>query len=67
MDLVTSGEIAEVLGVSRSRVHKLSTRSDFPSPHLVAGGRRLWRLRDVERWAEKWDRMNVGGRPKNRP
>jgi predicted DNA-binding transcriptional regulator AlpA len=64
VDLVTSGEIAEMLCVSRPRVHQLSQRRDFPPPKLVAGGRRLWERKRIERWAASWDRTNVGGRPR---
>ena len=63
-EMITSGQIAEMLGVSRARVHQLSDRPDFPPPSGRAGNYRLWDRAVIERWAASWDRSNPGGRPK---
>jgi prophage regulatory protein len=39
-----------MLGVSRTQVHRLTTRRDFPKPVAVLEAGRIWRRRDVERW-----------------
>lgn len=61
--LLSAAEVAEILGVSRWRVHQLvKDRADFPRPaavtHNAAGGvsGRLWRRRDIEAWDATADR-----------
>jgi predicted DNA-binding transcriptional regulator AlpA len=57
LDLVGVAEIAQLLGVSRQRVHQLlRDRPDFPESvaELVAG--RIWLRTEVLTWAETWDR-----------
>jgi len=61
---VTSGQIAELLGVSRARVHQLSERPDFPAPTRRVRNYRLWAQPAIEEWAKSWDRTNTGGRPR---
>jgi predicted DNA-binding transcriptional regulator AlpA len=55
--LLGSAEVAEMLGVSRQRVHQLVTRSDFPEPVAVLSGGRIWRRGDVEAWARRTGRI----------
>jgi len=45
-----TAEIAELMGVSRQRVHQITQRPDFPEPvaRLVAG--HIWDAADVRRW-----------------
>jgi predicted DNA-binding transcriptional regulator AlpA len=52
-NLVSRAEIAEMLGVTGQTVHRYSGRPDFPKPvgQLAAG--RVWRRKDVEKWAAK--------------
>jgi predicted XRE-type DNA-binding protein len=58
LELLSSAQVAERLGVSRRRVNALAAArsSAFPAPAVVAGGVRLWRAGDVERFAASWDR-----------
>lgn len=43
----TSGEAARLIGVSDGYLRQLSLSGDGPSPEIVAGGRRLYSLADV--------------------
>jgi predicted DNA-binding transcriptional regulator AlpA len=63
-DLVTAVDVAEMLGVSRQRVHQLAAREDFPDPLLHLGGP-IWVRPAVEAFAARWDRR--GGRPRSAP
>ena len=49
-ELMGTAEIAELMGVSRQRVHQITQRPDFPEPvaRLVAG--HIWDAADVRRW-----------------
>ena len=49
-DLVGTSEIADLLGVSRQRVHQLTARDDFPEPlaRLQAGA--IWDREAVLAW-----------------
>lgn len=58
-------EIAAMLGVSRRQVHRLAAQSDFPDPADVLAVGRVWRRRDIERWAVK--RRRPGGQEKPYP
>ncbi len=49
-DFVRTTEIAELFGVSRQRVQRLSRQADFPGPVLEVGRMKLWRRSDVEEW-----------------
>jgi prophage regulatory protein len=52
--LVGTKEVAELLGVTRQRVNKIAhTHAQFPRPvgQLAAG--RIWKRRDIVRWAKK--------------
>lgn len=59
-ELLTTGEVAEVLGVTARRVRQLVERGTpgFPAPYAVtrARGQQLWRPEDIERWAASADR-----------
>ena len=63
LHLYNTGEVGEVLGVSRARVSQLASRLDFPQPQAVTylGTRelRLWALADIMEWDRTADR-NVG-------
>ncbi len=54
MTLGASHELAEMLGVSRQRVHQLATEPSFPAPiaHLKCG--RIWDLLQVAQWHAAW-------------
>lgn len=58
--LVGTAEIAELLGISKTRVVQLAERDDFPTPEQLACGR-VWRRAQIERWARR-HRPNVPAR-----
>ena len=49
-DLCGPAEIAELLGVSRQRVHQLAARKGFPKPVAVLAAGRIWRRADILAW-----------------
>jgi predicted DNA-binding transcriptional regulator AlpA len=49
-DLVTGGEIAKRLGVSRARAHQLAARPGFPPPLGRVGQAKVWRWSEVRAW-----------------
>jgi hypothetical protein len=51
VEVMGSAEVAEFLGISRTRLVQLQRRADFPAPlaHLRAG--LIWRGVDIRRWA----------------
>jgi predicted DNA-binding transcriptional regulator AlpA len=54
-------EVAELLGISRQRVDKLShTDPDFPEPMTTLGRGRLWEKTAVEEWARATGREIKG-------
>ena len=56
-ELLATIDVAEALGVSRSRAAKLATRPSFPAPYAVTPrGVRLWRRADVENFDAAWTR-----------
>jgi len=62
-DELTSGEAAELLGVSRQRVNQLAQDGKLPARH-VAG--RYWVLTRADVEAFKAKAKSKGGRPKKR-
>lgn len=56
-DLVGTAEIADLLGVSRQRVHQLVSRADFPEPVAKLAAGIIWNRLDVERWARDSGRL----------
>jgi len=54
--LVNQGDIAELLGVSRSRVSQLAAHPSFPKPivdgKMAPGGRAVWLAEDIVRWRD---------------
>ena len=58
IDLVGISEIAEMLGVSRQRVDKLSrTDAAFPSPVADLHAGRIWLREPVKAWAKSTGRL----------
>jgi hypothetical protein len=49
--LVGTGELVRMLGLSRTRVGHLVAQPGFPAPYdeLIMG--KVWRIKDVEKWA----------------
>ncbi|SDU79636.1 hypothetical protein SAMN04488563_6037 [Jiangella alkaliphila] len=61
-DLVSGPEAAEILGVSRQRVHQLAhEHPDFPEPAYQLGVGSLWLRAGVAAFGERWERR--AGRP----
>lgn len=50
--LLGSKEVAELLGVSRQRLHQLvvDTRASFPEPVATLSVGRIWMREDIDRW-----------------
>jgi hypothetical protein len=64
-DLVSAAEAAEVLGVSRQRLHQLATEDPgFPSPLYELAVGRLWARPAIENFNATWQRR--GGWPSGR-
>lgn len=64
-DLVSGPEAAEILGVTRQRIHQLAhEHPDFPTPAYKLGVGSLWFRAGVEAFAQRWDR--TPGRRKKR-
>lgn len=59
--LVGASEVAELLGVSRQRVHQLRSHPEFPAPLVEVAMGPLWDERAVEKFARDWERKP--GRP----
>lgn len=64
-DLLGLVEIAELLDVSQSTAKLYARRPGFPEPTQLARGR-VWRRRDVDRWASKTLPLRTGRPPKQR-
>jgi predicted DNA-binding transcriptional regulator AlpA len=61
-DLVSIVEVAEMLGVSRQRVHQLlRAYPDFPAPEAELAVGRIWLRSAIEDWNQAHPR--VPGRP----
>jgi predicted DNA-binding transcriptional regulator AlpA len=46
-------EIAEMLGVTRSRVNQMALQRGFPKPYGVLHAGKIWRRADIEAWARR--------------
>jgi hypothetical protein len=57
-ELVGQAEIAEMLGVTKQRVHQLTGNVDFPLPVQRLRSGRIWRRKDVETWARDTGRLS---------
>lgn len=65
LQLLTAGDIARLLGVSRQRVHVLRRRDDFPEPLGRVGNYPVWHTREIERWVRK--HRDGAGAPRTAP
>jgi predicted DNA-binding transcriptional regulator AlpA len=57
-ELVGVAEIAEMLGVTRQRVHQLTKAPEFPRPVAELSAGSIWAREDVERWARASGRLS---------
>jgi hypothetical protein len=55
--LMGIAEIAELLRVSRTRVHQLRAEGALPDPHDQLAMGPVWLKVDVERWARETGRI----------
>lgn len=55
--LMGIAEIADLLGVSRTRVHQLRKESALPDPYDSLAMGPVWLREDVERWARETGRI----------
>jgi predicted DNA-binding transcriptional regulator AlpA len=53
-----TAEVAELLGVSRTRVGQLAQREDFPRPVIRLAAGPVWESADIERWARDTGRID---------
>lgn len=60
-ELMSAAEIADELGVSRQRVHKLRSMAAFPLPLAELRSSAVWDAAAVRKFAENWNRKP--GRP----
>lgn len=76
MRLAGVQEVAELLGVSRQRVHQLVAAPGFPQPIADLAAGRIWDLSDVEAWRDQMrpfgakktsEKANVPPRDPERP
>ena len=64
-DLIGRQELAELLGVTTRTVQRYTERDDFPEPVERLASGRVWRRRDIERWAKKTLPLPSGRPPKS--
>lgn len=50
--LVGTTEVAEILGVTRQRVHQLSVSPDFPRPQIELSAGKIWSREEIDRWVD---------------
>jgi predicted DNA-binding transcriptional regulator AlpA len=50
-ELLSGGDIARRLGITRQRVHQLASRGRFPRPLVAFGTVTVWRWGDISDWA----------------
>jgi hypothetical protein len=61
-ELLAASDVADLLGVTRQRVHQLhSDRPDFPAPYARLGSGPIWTRPAIEAFERSWSRKP--GRP----
>ncbi len=57
--LVGVAEVADMLGLTRQRVHQLAQdeNADFPKPAAVLSAGVIWERKSVEEWAKRSGRL----------
>jgi predicted DNA-binding transcriptional regulator AlpA len=65
-DLIGFSELVRLLGQPKGTVARHTKRVDFPAPVETLASGRVWRRRDVERWAKKNPPAPPGRPPKPR-
>ena len=66
LDIVGVSEVAQMLGVSRQRIHALARdhRNNFPKPSATLAAGRIWLRKDIEQWAAAQGRLVFAIRPR---
>jgi predicted DNA-binding transcriptional regulator AlpA len=65
-EVVSAPEVAELLGVTRQRVHQLlASKPTFPEPLFRLGSGPVWSVDAIRSFDSKWDRRS--GRPRAIP
>ena len=59
--LMTTGELADLLGIDRWRLAYLIEKGQVPGPSLVVPGRRLFVPEDVDRIRAALDQLDAKG------
>jgi predicted DNA-binding transcriptional regulator AlpA len=60
LEIVSGGEVARRVGISRERVRQLAEAHQLPAPAAVLRRDRGWRWGDILDWAQLNDRRLVG-------
>jgi hypothetical protein len=55
--LVNLADIGRMLGISRQRAAVIADHDGFPEPTGQMGRGRVWKRKDVEKWARKAGRL----------
>jgi hypothetical protein len=63
-DLASIREIARLLGVPRRTAARYADRDDFPAAFDTLEVGRIWRARDVEKWAKRNLPFKPGPKPR---
>lgn len=53
-NILGTSEVAEVLGVSKQRIHSLRQMAEFPDPFLQLASTPLWDKDEVVAFLSKW-------------
>jgi predicted DNA-binding transcriptional regulator AlpA len=64
--LASVSDIANMLGVAIPTAHRYTHREGFPEPLGVVAGGRVWRRKDVLRWAARTLPLQTGRPRKDR-
>jgi len=62
-DIISTIEVAEILGVQPDTVRKYRRRGLLPEPWVVLGSGPIWKREEIEAWNEHERRRQQGGRP----
>jgi predicted DNA-binding transcriptional regulator AlpA len=55
--LLNLSDIGRLLGVSRQRAAQLAQHAEFPEPAGEMGRGKVWRAKDIEKWARATGRL----------
>lgn len=53
-DILGTSEVAEVLGVSKQRIHALRKMAEFPEPFKVLASTPLWDKKEIVAFLTSW-------------